>query len=327
MTHYQPADSLRSARFVGVPTFARLPLVQSLDDVDVAIIGVPFDTGVAFRPGGRFGPNAVRAASVMIRLYDPILRISPFDVLSCVDFGDVAVIPGYIVRSYAAIESTVGQVVRAGVVPILLGGDHSCTLGHLRALKSLGPLAIVDFDSHTDAWDSFYGEKYNHGTWMRRAVEEGLVDVEHSIEVGLHGTVYGPDDWTMLRDELGLSFLSTDEVVAKGPDRTAATILERVADRPAFLSFDIDVVDPAFAPGTSTPEAGGLTSFDVLRIVRGLVGIDFKGFDLVEVVPTYDPSAVTANLAANLAFEMLCLLAVHRRQAQPAAELAFESHV
>ena len=210
MPRYTPEDSLQTPRFTGPSTFARLPLVRTLVDVDVAIVGVPFDTGVTYRVGGRFGPNAVRAASVMLRPYNANLAIKPFDVLSCVDYGDVAIVPGYIERSYAAIEAAVAPIVEAGVVPLLIGGDHACTLPHLRATRSRGPLAVIDFDSHTDAWDSYFGERYNHGTWMRRAIEEGLVDVAHSIEVGLRGSIYDAGDWTGLRTELGLDYLTTE---------------------------------------------------------------------------------------------------------------------
>jgi len=312
---YVPEDSLQSPRFTGPATFARLPYVRTLEDVDVAIVGVPFDTGVTYRVGGRFGPNAVRAASVMLRPFNPNLGISPFEILSCVDYGDVAIVPGYTERSYAAIEAAVAPIVEAGVVPLLVGGDHACTLPHLRATRSRGPVAVIDFDSHTDAWDSYFGEKYNHGTWMRRAIEEGLVDVGRSIEVGLRGSLYGPEDWTGLRSELGLEYLTTEHVLAMGPAAVAGAIRERVGDRPAFISFDIDVVDPAFAPGTGTPEPGGLSAHDALSIVRGLTGIDFVGFDVVEVIPAYDPAAVTATLAANLAYEMVSLVALRRRRA------------
>jgi agmatinase len=310
---YVPEDSLASPRFTGPSTFARLPYVRTLVDVDVAIVGVPFDTGVTYRVGGRFGPNAVRAASVMLRPYNPNLDVKPFDVLSCVDYGDVAIVPGYTERSYAAIEAEIAPIVKADVVPLLIGGDHACTLPHLRATRSRGPVAVIDFDAHTDAWDSYFGERYNHGTWMRRAIEEGLVDVGHSIEVGLRGPLYDRGDWTGLRDELGLDYLTTEDVLANGPEATAAAIRRRVGDRLAFISFDIDVVDPAFAPGTGTPEPGGLSAHDALAIVRRLTGIDFVGFDVVEVIPAYDPAAQTAFLAANLAFEMLSLLALRRR--------------
>jgi len=316
---YTPADSLQSPRFTGPVTFARLPHVRTLDDVDAAIVGVPFDTGVTYRVGGRFGPGAVREASVMLRPYNANLEIGPFEYLSCVDYGDVAIVPGYIERSYAAIESTVVPIVEAGVIPLLIGGDHACTLPHLRATRSRGPVAVIDFDSHTDAWDSYFGEKYNHGTWMRRAIEEGLVDVAHSIEVGLRGPIYAPADWTGLRTELGLEYLTTEDVLRIGPAGTAAAIRERVGDRPAFISFDIDVVDPAFAPGTGTPEPGGLSAHDALTIVRGLTGIEFVGFDVVEVIPAYDPAGQTAFLAANLAYEMLSLLALRRAAARTTA--------
>jgi agmatinase len=309
---YVPEDSLASPRFTGPTTFARLPHVRTLEEVDVAIVGVPFDTGVTYRVGGRFGPAAVRTASVMLRPYNSNLDVKPFDVLSCVDYGDVAIVPGYIERSYEAIQAAVAPIVEAGVVPLLIGGDHACTLPHLRATRSKGPVAVIDFDSHTDAWDSYFGEKYNHGTWMRRAIEEGLVDVAHSIEVGLRGSVYERDDWTGLRDELGLEYITTEQVFDLGPEKTAERIRKRVGKAKAFISFDIDVVDPAFAPGTGTPEAGGPSAHDMLVILRGLTGIDFLGFDVVEVIPAYDPAGQTAMLAANLAYEMLSLVALRR---------------
>ena len=307
-----PEDSLKSPRFTGPSTFARLPYVRTLEEVDLAVVGVPFDTGVTYRAGGRFGPNAVRAASVMLRPYNTNLDVAPFEVLSCVDYGDIAIVPGFTERSYTAIVEAVTPIVEAGVIPLLIGGDHACTLPHLRATRSRGPVAVIDFDSHTDAWDSYFGEKYNHGTWMRRAIEEGLVDVAHSIEVGLRGSIYAAGDWTGLRSELGLDYLTTEDVFAIGPEAVAARIRERVGDRPAFISFDIDVVDPAYAPGTGTPEAGGPSARDMLAILRRLTGIDFVGFDVVEVIPAYDPSDLTSFLAANLAYEMLSLVALRR---------------
>jgi agmatinase len=314
LPRYEPADSLQTPRFTGIPTFARLPYVRTLEDVDLAVIGVPFDTAVTYRPGGRFGPNAIRSASVMIRPYNPVLEVNPFEVLSCVDYGDVGIVPGFIERSYAEIEREVTPVVTAGVIPLLLGGDHSCTLPHLRATRSKGPVAVIMFDSHTDAWDNYFGEKYTHGTWMRRAIEEGLVDTEHSIEVGLRGQLYDADDWTSLSDELGLDYIPTHTLLAGGVAAAGARIRERVAGRPAFISFDIDMVDPAFAPGTGTPEAGGPSSHQAIELVRALRGIDFVGFDVVEVIPAYDPAGVTATLAANLAFEMISLTALRRRE-------------
>ncbi len=310
---YVPEDSLKSPRFTGPSTFARLPLVSDLDGVDLAVVGVPFDTGVTYRVGGRFGPNAVRAASVMLRPYNANLDVKPFDILSCVDFGDVAIVPGYTERSYQAIEAAIAPMVEAGVVPLLIGGDHACTLPHLRAMRSQGPVAVIDFDSHTDAWDSYFGEKYNHGTWMRRAIEEGLVDVSRSIEVGLRGSLYDSTDWIGLRAELGLEYLTTEDVFRLGPAEVAERIRQRAGTGPAFITFDIDVVDPAYAPGTGTPEAGGPSAHDMLAVVRALTGIDFVGFDVVEVIPAYDPAGQTATLAANLAYEMLSLVALRRR--------------
>jgi agmatinase len=317
MPRYGPADSLKSPRFTGPSTFARLPYVTDLDGVDLAITGVPFDTGVSYRVGGRFGPAAVREASMMLRPYNPNVGVAPFEVLSCVDHGDIPIVPGYTEPSYAAIETAVGSIVAAGVVPLLIGGDHACTLAHLRAMRARGPhpgpVAVIDFDAHTDAWDSYFGQRYNHGTWMRRAIEEGLVDVEHSIEVGLRGSLYGADDWLVLRSELDLDYLTTEDVIGLGGAATAERIRQRVGDRPAYLTFDVDVVDPGFAPGTGTPEPGGPSAHDVLTIVRGLTGIDFVGFDVVEVIPAYDPAGQTAFLAANLAYEMLSLVALRRR--------------
>jgi agmatinase len=303
---------MQSPRFTGPSTFARLPFVRTTEEVDVAIVGVPFDTGVTYRVGGRFGPNAVRAASVMLRPYNANLDVKPFDVLSCVDFGDVSIVPGFTERSYDKIESAVTPIVEAGVIPILVGGDHACTLPHLRATRSRGPVAVIDFDSHTDAWDSYFGEKYNHGTWMRRAIEEGLVDVGRSIEIGLRGSIYERGDWDGLRTELGLEFLTTEDVFRLGPEAVAAAIRDRVGSGPAFISFDIDVVDPAYAPGTGTPEAGGPSARDMLAILRRLTDIDFVGFDVVEVIPAYDPAGQTATLAANIAYEMLSLVALRR---------------
>ncbi len=313
MPRYGPADSLKSPRFTGPSTFARLPYVRDLAGVDIAITGVPFDTGTSYRVGGRFGPGAIREASMMLRPYNPNLGVAPFEVLSAIDYGDIAIVPGYIEPSYAAIETAVSGLAAAGVVPLLIGGDHACTLAHLRAMAANGPLAVIDFDAHTDAWNSYFGQKYNHGTWMRRAVEEGLVDVAHSVEVGLRGTLYGADDWTVLRTELGLDYLSTEDLLAIGAPAAAERIRERVGDRPTWLTFDIDCVDPGFAPGTGTPEPGGPSGHDMLTVVRGLTGIHFVGFDVVEVIPAYDPAGQTAFLAANLAYQMLSLIALRRR--------------
>jgi len=226
------------------------------------------------------------------------------------DLTGVDLVPGFIEPSYTAIERQVRPIFDAGVVPILLGGDHSVTLAHLRAARTHAPLAVVVSDSHTDAWDNFYGEKYTHGTWVRRAIEEGLLDSAHSILVNLRGSLYDAGDWDMLSDELGLAYIPAEECHDLGPEAVAQRVKERIGDRRAFFSFDIDSVDPAYAPGTGTFEAGGMTSVQALRLVRALAGIDFVGFDLVEVVPADDPSQVTANPAANIAWEMLSITAL-----------------
>ena len=275
---------------------------------------MPFDTGTSYRVGGRFGPAAVRDASMMLRPYNPNVGVSPFEVLSCVDHGDIAIVPGAIEPSYAAIEAAVGAMVEAGVVPLLIGGDHACTLAHLRAMRAHGPVAVIDFDAHTDAWDSYFGQRYNHGTWMRRAIEEGLVDAAHSLEVGLRGTLYGPDDWSILRTELGLDYLTTERSWTSARQPPPSASASGSATGQPGSRFDIDVVDPGFAPGTGTPEPGGLSAHDALSIVRAPDrSIDFVGFDVVEVIPAYDPAGQTAFLAANLAYEMLSLVALRRR--------------
>ena len=310
---YQPEDSLKSPRFTGPSTFARLPHVRTLEDVDLAVVGVPFDTGRNV-PGRRpvrseraSGPRASCSGRTT-----PISTSKPFDVLSCVDYGDVSIVPGYIERSYEAIEQTVAPIVEAGVVPLLIGGDHACTLPHLRATRSRGPVAVIDFDSHTDAWDSYFGEKYNHGTWMRRAIEEGLVDVAHSIEVGLRGCIYEATDWSGLRDELGLDYLTTEEVLddRAGGDRRADPRPCRRGDGVHQLRHRCR--RSGLRPGYRNARAGRASAHDALAIVRLLTGIDFVGFDVVEVIPAYDPADQTAFLAANLAYEMLSLVALRR---------------
>ena len=250
----------------------------------------------------------------MLRQYNPRLDVKPFEVLSCVDYGDLDIVPGYILPSYEVIERDVAKVVEAGVIPMLLGGDHSCTLPHLRAMRSHGPVAVVDFDAHTDAWDDFFGQKYNAGTWMRRAIEEGLVDTAHSIEVGLRGQLFGPEDWTMLTDELGLAYITTGDVFERGVEAVAKVVMDRVGDRPAFITYDIDVIDPSYAPGTGTLEAGGLDVIPGDQPLSHLRGLNLVGADIVEVIPPYDPSEVTTNLAANLMYELLSLVAVRRSQ-------------
>jgi agmatinase len=314
VTRYEPANSLETPRFSGVRTFMRLPDVQDLENCDVAIVGAPFDTGASFRAGARFGPEGIRSVSHLLRPYNPSQDVPIFEHLSVIDYGDVPVVPGYIEESFERIAAGLEEVHRAGVLPIVLGGDHSVALPELRAAAAVhGPLALVQFDSHADTWDAYFGEKYNHGTVFRRAVEEGLLVPEHSIQVGMRGSLYDQGDLEASR-ELGFDLLSTDAIRKLGIEETIDRIRERVGEARAFISFDVDFVDPAYTPGTGTPEVGGFTSREALEFVRGLSGIDIAGCDIVEVYPQYDsPGQITALLAATVAFEFLSLLAGLRK--------------
>jgi agmatinase len=312
---YAPVSGLESPRFSGIRTFARLPHVRELDEVDVAVIGVPFDTGVTFRAGARFGPAAVREMSAMLRAYNPALGVNVYDVLSVVDYGDLPVVPGYIEDSYTRIEEGLSPVLEAGVIPVCIGGDHSITLAELRAVaKTYGPVGFVQFDSHTDTWDQYFGHKYMHGTPFRRAVEEGLIDTDRAIQVGMRGSLYGPEDYDQSR-ALGFEVWPTDAVRRAGIPAVIEAVRRRLGEGPVFLSFDIDFVDPSFAPGTGTPEIGGFTSHEAQEFVRGLAGANLVALDLVEVLPAYDPAGVTALIGANILFEALSVLALRRRPA------------
>jgi len=310
---YAPVSGLESPRFSGIRTFARLPHVRELAEVDVAIIGVPFDTAVTFRAGARFGPAAVREMSAMLRAYNPALGVNVYDVLSVVDYGDLPVVPGYIEDSFARIEDGLSPILKAGVIPVCIGGDHAISLAELRAVaKTYGPVGFVQFDSHTDTWDAYFGHKYMHGTPFRRAVEEGLIDTEHAIQVGMRGSLYGPEDYDQAR-ALGFEVWPTDDVRRAGIPAVIETVRRRLGEKPVFLSFDIDFVDPSFAPGTGTPEIGGFSSREAQEFVRGLAGANLVAMDLVEVLPAYDPAGVTALIAANIIFEALSVIALRRR--------------
>ena len=313
MTRYEPANSFETPRFSGVRTFMRLPNVRDLDNSDAAIVGAPFDTATTFRVGARFGPEGIRSVSHLLRPYNPSQDVSIFDHLSVIDYGDVPVVPGYIEESYRRIAEGLDPIHRAGVVPIVLGGDHSIALPELRAAAAVhGPLALVQFDAHPDTWDAYFGQKHTHGTPFRRAVEEELLKPECSIQVGMRGSLYDFGDWNDAR-ELGFELISTDEVREQGISETVARIRERVGDAEAYVSFDVDFVDPAFAPGTGTPEVGGFTSREAQEFVRGLAGMNIAGCDVVEVYPAYDPAQITAFLAANVAYELLSLIAARKR--------------
>ncbi|MEJ7820580.1 MAG: agmatinase, partial [Rubrobacteraceae bacterium] len=291
----------------------RLPNNRDLPNADAAIVGAPFDTGASFRAGARFGPESIRSASHLLRPYNPSQDVSIFEHLSVIDYGDVTVVPGFIEESYAEIEKGLAEIHQASVVPIVLGGDHSIALPELRAAaETHGPLALVQFDSHADTWDAYFGKKYNHGTVFKRAVEEGLLRPEHSIQVGMRGSLYDAGDLEESR-RLGLELLTTDDVRGIGVPATIERIRDRVGDAKLYVSFDVDFVDPAYAPGTGTPEIGGFTSREAQVFVRGLRGLDIVGCDVVEVYPQYDgPGQVTSLMAANIAYELLTLVAVRR---------------
>jgi agmatinase len=308
---YGPADASRAPRYTGVRTFARCPHVHDVDGVDVAVVGIPFDTATSYRPGARFGPEAIRSASALLRPYNPALGVDVFAARSVVDWGDLEITPGNAERSAGQIADGLHPLVEAGVTSIVLGGDHSVVLGELRAHAAVhGPLALVLLDAHADTWDAYYGERYFHGTPFRRAVEEGLLQPERSLLAGMRGSLYAKADLDAAR-ELGFELLTGDELRSLEPAEYGTRVRAKVGDAPAFLSFDIDVIDPAFAPGTGTPEVAGLAPHEALGLLRSLAGTRFVGFDVVEVSPPYDdPGQTTALLAANLAYELLGLSAL-----------------
>lgn len=311
---YVPLNSLESPRFAEIKTFMRLPNVKTAENIDYAVIGVPFDTGVTYRPGQRFAPSAIRDISSLIKPYNIPQDVNVVDVLSGVDYGDVSVNPGYIEDTYDRMVKGLSPVIDSGVIPICLGGDHSITLGELRAIaRKHGPVALVHFDSHFDTIDEYFGKKYNHGTVFRRAVEEGLIDVSHSIQIGMRGTFYSREDLTGSED-LGFKVITSFEMREIGIKKTIQLIKERVGSSKAFLTFDIDFVDPAYAPGTGTIEVGGWTGAEALQMVRALKNINFVGYDLVEVLPSYDSSQITAFLAANIVFEFISIIALQKKK-------------
>jgi len=310
---YRPVDAMKAARFTGIGTFMRLPNVADMAGVDAAFVGIPFDTAVSYRIGGRFGSAAIREASRLLRPYNVEQDIEIFEHLSAVDAGDFSVIPGNVQASYGVIEEGLSSIVDAGVIPLALGGDHSITLAELRAIfQRHGPVGLIDFDSHTDTWDNYWGERYTHGTWCRRAIEEGLIDTTRAVQVGIRGSLYGSEDRGGAR-ALGLHLIPTEALLERGVDEGLPEVLARVWSGPVFVRFDIDFVDPGFAPGTGTPEVGGPSSRDALRLVRGLRDLDFVGFDLVEVQPQYDHGEVTSLLAGTLLHEFLTLVALNCR--------------
>lgn len=310
MPRFVPESQFRSPRFAGVRTFMRLPHLRTVEDVDFAVLGVPLDAATMFRSGARFGPEGIRAMSVMIRGFNPELDVDVFERLSGVDYGDCPIIPGYVEDSYRIIQNELKPIVAAGVVPVVLGGDHSVTLPELRVVAAeQGPVALVHFDAHLDTRQDHLGKLYGHGTPFRRAAEEGLVEPERSIQIGMRGSLPDRRDVRSSLD-LGYQVVTTSQAREMGAQRLGAAIRERVGDRPAFLTFDVDVVDPAFAPGTGTPTVAGLSSNEALEMIRALSGIRFVAMDVVEVAPEYDVAGITSLLAATAAWEFLSLLAI-----------------
>ncbi|UNS97147.1 agmatinase [Streptomyces tubbatahanensis] len=304
-----PVDSSKVPRYAGPATFARLPRIDQTDDrADVAVVGIPFDTGVSYRPGARFGGNAIREASRLLRPYNPAQDASPFALAQVADAGDIAVNPFDIGEALETVEHAAGELLDAGSRLMTLGGDHTIALPLLRAMaRKHGPVALLHFDAHLDTWDTYFGAPYTHGTPFRRAVEEGVLDTSALSHVGTRGPLYGKRD---LDDDakMGFGIVTSADVMRRGVDEVVDQLRQRIGSRPLYVSVDIDVLDPAHAPGTGTPEAGGLTSRELLEIVRGLSDCHLISADLVEVAPAYDHAEITSVAASHTAYELTTLM-------------------
>ena len=307
-----PVDATQVPRFAGPPTFARLPRLDEVTRADVAVVGVPFDSGVSYRPGARFGPAHIRASSKLLRTSPPPLDVEPFAAQQVVDAGDIAVNPFDIEDAITAIERASDELRSSEAQLVTLGGDHTIALPLLRSLhREHGPIAVLHFDAHLDTWDTYFGAPFTHGTPFRRASEEGLLDPEHCLHVGIRGPLYAPTD---LSDDkvLGFQVLSCDDFQLQGLATMIERMRARIGDAPVYVSVDIDVLDPAHAPGTGTPEAGGLTSRELLHCLRNLKGVNIVGADIVEVAPAYDHAEITGIAAAHVGYELLSVLAANR---------------
>lgn len=300
--------------YQGIVTFGRRPHTRDARGADVAIVGIPYDGATSNRSGTRFGPRSIREQSLLLWGYNNAQAVAPFERLNVVDFGDVDVVPVDIMATQTAIEREVGEVLAAGAHVIALGGDHSISLPLLRLhAAKYGPLAVVHFDSHPDTWDAeFGGQRYSHGTPFRRAIEEGLIDTAAYLQIGIRGPTAGPGDYAQAI-RLGTRMITLDAAIERGIAGVLDDVARVVGRRTTYLTLDIDAVDPAFAPGTGTPEVGGFTSHQMLQLVRGLAGLKIVGADLVEVSPLYDHSQITSILAANLVFEILSVMALQLR--------------
>jgi len=313
---FQPVSGFDLPRFAGVPTFMRLPHIglddSRLAEVDIGLIGVPWDSGTTNRPGPRHGPRQLRDLSTMIRAGNGVTGVRPFDLVNCADLGDVGPNPADIQDSMARITAFYSRVLGAGILPLTAGGDHLSTLRILRAVAASGPVGMIHFDSHTDLFHSYFnGMMYTHGTPFRRAVEEGLLDPHRVCMIGIRGTAYDSEDRDFARAE-GIRVIPIEEFHARGEEDVMAEARGIVGAKPAYVSYDIDFVDPAFAPGTGTPEVGGPNSWQALRVAQLLQGVDIVGADLVEVSPPFDQSGNTAFLGVSIMFEMLCVMAQRR---------------
>ncbi|WIY24972.1 agmatinase [Parasedimentitalea psychrophila] len=309
MTEYnQPISGNDLARFSGPGTFMRLPQASSLAGLDVAVLGIPMDIGTSWRSGTRFGPKQIRAESAMIRPYNMTTKAAPFDYLQIADIGDLAINTFSLPDSLRIIESSYDAIVATNVVPVAMGGDHSITLPILRSIaKKYGPVAVVHVDAHADVNDEMFGEKETHGTVFRRAYEEGLIQADKTYQVGLRGTGYAASDFTEAQG-WGFQQFPAAELWHRSLSNLGAEIRRDIGNRPTYLTYDIDSLDPAYAPGTGTPEIGGLTTPQALELIRALRGVNIVGCDLVEVSPPYDTTGNTALTGANLLYEMLCIL-------------------
>ncbi|AML59262.1 Agmatinase [Serratia rubidaea] len=304
----QPQGGNEMPRFAGTPTMMRLPAAESAQGLDAAFVGVPLDIGTSNRSGTRYGPRQIRQESVMIRPYNMATGAAPFERLQVADLGDVATNPYNLTDSVRRIEQAYDAIVQHGCVPLTLGGDHTLTLPILRAMaRRHGPVGLIHVDAHADTNDSMFGEQLAHGTTFRRAHEEGLLDARRVVQIGLRGSGYAADDFDWSRRQ-GFRVVPAQQCWHRSLEALMAEVREQMGDGAVYLSFDIDGLDPAFAPGTGTPEVGGLSVWQGLEIVRGCRGLSLVGGDLVEVSPPYDGSGNTALLAANLLYEMLCAL-------------------
>jgi agmatinase len=306
-------DGLQVPRYAGLTTFARLPRLEDVDRYDVAVVGLPFDTGVTYRPGARFGPAHIRQASRLLRPYNPALDAEPFRAAQIVDAGDIACNPFDIPEALQQIERGLRPLIGDGRPFLGLGGDHTVALPALRAIKAVhGPVALVHFDAHLDTWDTYFNAPTTHGTPFRRASEEGLLLKGNSAHVGIRGSLYDRKD--LLDDaELGFTIVHCRDIDRIGIDGIVQRVVDRVGDAKVYVSIDIDVLDPAFAPATGTPEAGGMTSRELLAVLRGMGGLPLVGADIVEVSPAYDHAEITAIAAANLAYELVTIMATGGR--------------